>query len=395
METLVTNWNGTKTKYPASTVNELVERSAAVHPSKTALVFEGSRMSYSELDKAANRLARYLSEDVGVRRGDRVGVYMHRCSEMVVSILAVLKAGGLYVPLDPVYPLDRISMMLEDSKAPAVITKAEVGSSLQEILAAGNQVMVCLDSDANSIAMKHSTKPSGGPSPSDLAYTIFTSGSTGRPKGVSISHKSFVNMLHHFHQQIEVGHSDVFVAITTICFDIAGLELMLPLKAGGKLVIASHEQAADSNMLAELLSTSGATIMQATPATWRNLLAVGWHGLPRTLRGLCGGEALPLELVRQLLPSRLKELWNVYGPTETTVWSTAARLRRGTEVVHIGRPIANTQVYVLDQHLNPLPVGVAGELYIAGDGVSPGYLGRHDLTAEVWLPTFLCFRQSP
>eukprot|EP00951_Prasinocladus_malaysianus_P037474 scaffold402865_cov42-Prasinocladus_malaysianus.AAC.1 len=138
-------------------------------------------------------------------------------------------------------------------------------------------------------------------------------------------------------------------------------------------------------MLSELLSTTKATLMQATPATWRNLIAVGWAGMPRTLRGLCGGEALPIDLMRGLLPTRLKELWNVYGPTETTVWSTSACLRHGTEVVHIGKPIANTQVYVLDEHLNPVPTGIAGELFIGGDGVSPGYLERPDLTAELQL----------
>lgn len=384
-QTILHEWNKTDTQYPACSVHDLVERSARLHPMKAAIVFEGKRLSYGDLDGESNRLARYLAEDAKVPKGARVGVYLHRCTDMVVALLAVLKAGAIYVPLDPAYPKERIAMMLEDSEAPAVVTESKVGSALGGLLPGGTE-MICVDADAKAIASKPGSKVQVSVSPRDLAYTIFTSGSTGRPKGVSISHKMVVNLLHHFQHEMEVGTKDVFVAITTICFDIAGLELFLPLKAGGRLVLASREQAADANMLADLLAASGATIMQATPASWRNLVAVGWPGLPRTLKGMCGGEALPMDLMRALLPHRLKELWNVYGPTETTVWSTAACLKRGTEAIHIGQPIANTQVYVLDAHLNPLPVGIPGELYIAGDGVSPGYLGRPDLTAEVGGP---------
>uniref|UniRef100_A0A061R6I9 Amino acid adenylation domain protein n=1 Tax=Tetraselmis sp. GSL018 TaxID=582737 RepID=A0A061R6I9_9CHLO len=378
---MLESWNSTHMPYPSCTAHELVERSARLHPSKRALIYEGVPMSYGELDGMANRIAHYLIREAGVKSGDRVGVYMPRCGELVVSLLAVLKTGAAYVPLDPVYPKERVVMMLEDSKAAAVISFSSVASNLADFNLPAMK-MLCLDKSSDVLSKLPSNKPSVSSSPKDLAYTIFTSGSTGRPKGVSITHSSFVNMLHHFHHQLEFGPSDVMVAITTICFDIAGLELMLPLKAGACLVLASREQAADANMLMDLLASSNATCMQATPATWRNLLAAGWVGAPKTLRGLCGGEAVPLDLVRQLLPQRLKEMWNVYGPTETTVWSTTSRLRHNIESVHIGRPIANTQVYVLDANLNPLPVGIPGELFIAGDGVSPGYLGRPDLTAE-------------
>ena len=379
---IVHEWNQTETQYPKCPTHELVERSARSHPTKVAVVFEGKSTTYGELDAAANRLARHLIETVGVQKGARVGVYLPRCTNMIVSLIAVLKAGAIYVPLDPVYPKERIAMMLEDSSAPAIVTEAEVGCNLEGLLPEGSK-MVFVDAEAKAIAAMQNSKPAVPVTSKDLAYTIFTSGSTGRPKGVSISHQSFVNMLHHFHHEMKVSPNDVFVAITTICFDIAGLEMFLPLKSGGKLILASREQAADANLLVDLLAASNATIMQATPATWRNLVAVGWPGMPKTLRGMCGGEALPMDLMRTLLPQRLKELWNVYGPTETTVWSTTACLKSSAEMIHIGRPIANTQVYILDPHLNPLPVGVPGELYIAGAGVSPGYLGRPDLTTEV------------
>eukprot|EP00873_Tetraselmis_striata_P015498 jgi/Tetstr1/435762/TSEL_024655.t1 len=379
---LLEEWNVTDVAYPNATIHELVERSARLHPAKTAIIFEDKPQSYSELDTAANKLAHYLVQ-AGVARGARVGVYLHRSTELLVALVAVLKAGAVYVPLDPLYPKDRVAVMLQDSKAAAVVTDANLADGLTGVLPSCTKV-VAMDASASAIAAMPAVKPpsAAAASPKDLAYTIFTSGSTGRPKGVSITHAALVNLLHHFHRQLNVGAKDVLVAITTVCFDIAGLELFMPLKAGATLVMASRDQAADANMLADLLDASGATLMQATPATWRNLIAAGWPGKPRSLRGLCGGEALPIDLMRGLLPQRLKELWNVYGPTETTVWSTAACLKQGTETVHIGKPIANTQVYVLDANLNPLPVGIPGELYIAGDGVSPGYLERPDLTAE-------------
>ncbi|MET0400463.1 MAG: non-ribosomal peptide synthetase, partial [Longimicrobiaceae bacterium] len=221
-------------------------------------------------------------------------------------------------------------------------------------------------------------------SPDNLAYVIYTSGSTGRPKGVQVPHRAVVNFLHTMRERPGLRADDVLLAVTTLSFDIAGLELFLPLTVGATVVVAARETAADARLLAERIASCGATVVQATPATWRMLLASGWGGRP-ALRALCGGEALDGELARRLRPL-VAELWNLYGPTETTIWSTAQRVESPDGPPPIGRPIGNTRVYVLDEALEPAALGVEGELCIAGDGVARGYLGRPELTAERFVP---------
>ncbi|HSY54710.1 MAG TPA: non-ribosomal peptide synthetase, partial [Opitutaceae bacterium] len=216
--------------------------------------------------------------------------------------------------------------------------------------------------------------------PTNLAYVIYTSGSTGRPKGVQVTHRAVVNFLHSMSVEPGLTADDVLLAVTSLSFDIAGLELFLPLSLGAKIVIASREASADGAELVKLLSDCQPTIMQATPVTWRLLLGAGWTGSAR-LKILCGGEAMPRELATALLP-KSREVWNMYGPTETTIWSTIYRVQSREGSVSIGRPIANTQVYVLDHNLNPVPAGVPGELYIGGLGLARGYLNRPELTAE-------------
>ncbi len=218
--------------------------------------------------------------------------------------------------------------------------------------------------------------------PEQLAYAIYTSGSTGLPKGVEIPHRALANFLWTMRERPGLGTDDVLVAVTTLSFDIAGLELYLPLIVGGRLVIAPSQTASDPRLLAALLAESSATVMQATPTTWRLLLDSGWRGAPG-LRALCGGEALPVALAEELVACGI-ELWNMYGPTETTIWSTVARVHTG-EPLTIGRPIGNTSLYILDSRLQPLPAGVAGELHIGGDGVARGYRNRPDLTEERFL----------
>ncbi|HET8533208.1 MAG TPA: non-ribosomal peptide synthetase, partial [Methylomirabilota bacterium] len=239
---------------------------------------------------------------------------------------------------------------------------------------------VCLDRDAALVAREPDENLAREVDAADLAYVIYTSGSTGRPKGVQIAHRSLVNLLTAFRGIMAAGPPDVLVAVTTLSFDIAGLELFLPLVTGGRVVIASRDVAADPAKLMGLLSDAGATIVQATPATWRMLIEAGWQSAPG-MRVLCGGEALPADLAARLQATGA-DVWNVYGPTETTIWSTAHRVSETGGSVPIGRPIANTRTYVLDRAGEPVPIGVPGELYIGGAGVARGYLARPELTAE-------------
>jgi amino acid adenylation domain-containing protein len=243
--------------------------------------------------------------------------------------------------------------------------------------------VVCLDRDWSLISREQSSNPNVALSPNALAYTIYTSGSTGKPKGVEVTHQNVVNLLSSMAKKPGLAARDRLLAVTTLSFDIAGLELFLPLVAGAQVVLASKETTVDGSLLLKLASSSGATVMQATPATWRLMLEAGWKGTP-ALKILCGGEALPRELANHLVACG--EVWNMYGPTETTIWSATSRVEAGAGPVTIGPPIQNTQFYVLDKHNQPLPLGVPGELHIGGDGVARGYYKRPELTAERFVP---------
>jgi amino acid adenylation domain-containing protein len=238
---------------------------------------------------------------------------------------------------------------------------------------------ICLDRDWLLIEREPETCPSVQLDSSSIAYTIYTSGSTGKPKGVEVTHRNVVNLLWSMRTTPGLSDRDRLLAVTTLSFDIAGLELFLPLIIGAQIILASRETAHDPRLLIKLLNESKATVMQATPATWRLLLEVGWTGLPG-LRMLCGGEALPRKLADELL--QRGELWNMYGPTETTIWSATSRVEAAEGPVTIGPPINNTRFYVLDGKQQPLPIGVPGELYIGGDGVAAGYFRNPQLTAE-------------
>ena len=379
-------WNDTAAPYPAeATVHGLFEAQVARSPAATALVFEDQALSYDELNQRANRIAHGL-RSLGVARGALVGIWLERSVDMVASVLAVLKAGAAYVPLDPAFPQERIDYMMGDAALAAVVT--------QESLRTGKALtapVLCVDGDAARLAgFSTANLPADGNS-SDLAYVIYTSGSTGRPKGVMLEHRSVVNFLVSMQREPGISAQDRFVSVTTLSFDIAGLEIHGPLTCGGTVVLASRATALDGPALAALLRRHDATLLQATPTTWRLLLDSGWQGhtsphphedgTARGLKMLCGGEALPRDLAERLL-ALPGALWNLYGPTETTIWSTLARVRSLAQPIAIGRPIANTRVHVLDAHGQPTPVGVAGELAIAGDGLARGYLGRKELTAE-------------
>jgi amino acid adenylation domain-containing protein len=380
-------WNATQAPYPrGACIHHLIATQASQTPDAVAVVCEGQSLTYEVLQQRANILAYFLQQQ-GVRPGVLVGLCMERSLDMIVSLLAILKAGGAYVPLDPAYPQERLDFMLQDAQVPLLLTQAD----LRREIGTGARI-ICVDTERETIAQTSpaqegawvSQPPICFSSPDDLAYVIYTSGSTGKPKGVQIPHRAVVNFLWSMRHRPGLTAQDTLLAVTSLSFDIAGLELYLPLTVGARLVIASREVASSGERLVEALDQSGATVMQPTPATWRLLLGVGWSGIPH-LTILCGGEALSPDLADQLLP-RCAALWNMYGPTESTVWSSIHRVEAQPGPVPLGHPIANTQLYLLDAHLQPVPIGVPGELYIGGAGLSVGYLARPELTAERFIP---------
>jgi amino acid adenylation domain-containing protein len=356
------------------TVHGLVEACARAHPERTAVIFGSERVTYRELDARATALAARLRQR-GVGRGTLVGVCLRRSNRLVEALLAVLKAGAGYVPIDPTYPPDRIRHVVEDSGAVVVLTE----TATQAAAAGGRAEQLVLDAAENLSRSASVGAQADAAGESDLAYVIYTSGSTGKPKGVQIEHRSVVSFLQSMRERPGLDSGDRLLAVTTISFDIAGLELFLPLTTGATVVIAPAEAVLDGLELAALIGAHDVSVMQATPATWRLLLESGWTG-KADLRVLCGGEPLPEDLVRRLLP-KVGSIWNMYGPTETTIWSTCSRVEAAADI-HIGTPIDNTLVRVVDARGNLVPIGVSGELLLGGVGVARGYLNRPELNAE-------------
>ncbi|WP_038727507.1 non-ribosomal peptide synthetase [Burkholderia pseudomallei] len=359
-------------------VDRRFEAQAARTPEAIAVACGAHALSYAALNRRANRLAHYLrAHGAGPERV--VALALERSVDMMVGLLGILKSGSAYLPLDPAYPAERLAYIVDDARPALLLTEAALRDDWRD---AGVPV-VLLDADGPAIdaCPDHNPDDAGRDARtlSSLAYVIYTSGSTGRPKGVMIEHRNLANLLGAMGEQPGIGAHDVLLAVTSLSFDIAALELFLPLLHGARAVIAARDDAADPARLAHLIESSGASLMQATPSTWRMLAQHGWPRSARPLTLLCGGEALPPALAERLL-AHVPAIWNLYGPTETTVWSTVRRVT--TPVVDIGGPIANTQVYVLDERLRPAPIGVAGELYIGGAGVARGYLNRPELTRE-------------
>ena len=378
-ERLVFEWNDTKVDYRAVCLHRLIEEQVERTPDNVAVIFEDQQLTYRELNARANQLGHYLQR-MGVGAEVLVGICVERSLEMMVGLLGILKAGGAYVPLDPSYPKERLAFMVEDSGLKVLLTQEQLRANLSEFPVQA----ICLDSQRNILSQECLENCRSDVEAENLAYVIYTSGSTGKPKGVQISHRAVLNFLASMQVKPGMNAEDVLLAVTTISFDIAGLEFYLPLTVGARVVLASRKTASDGERLREKLATSNATCMQATPATWRLLLESGWQGR-KHLKILCGGEAVPRDLVNQLA-EKASSVWNMYGPTETTIWSTIQEVRCSEGPVTIGRPIANTQIYILDKFLQPVPIGVPGELYIGGEGVARGYLHRPDLTAERFVP---------
>jgi len=365
-------------KRPAATVNTLLSAQVQRDAHRCALQQGSTALSYGELDAHANRFAHALRAR-GVGRGQLVGLCLPRSPQMVIAQLAILRSGAAYVPLDPSYPPERLRYMAEDANLALLLTE----SSLARLLAWPPEQSLLLDTDASEIAAQPDTalpEDDRAARPHDAAYVIYTSGSTGKPKGVAVPHGAVVNFLDSMRVEPGISAHDCLLAVTTLSFDIAVLELLLPLSVGAQIVLAESQQAGDPAALMALIEDHDVTMMQATPGLWRMLLDAGWRGKPG-LKALIGGEALGSDLAVRLLPT-VGELWNMYGPTETTVWSTCCRITDPVGGISIGKPIANTQVYILDEHGAPVPVGMIGELWIGGDGVTLGYLHRPELTQE-------------
>ncbi|MFF0627218.1 amino acid adenylation domain-containing protein [Streptomyces sp. NPDC004296] len=371
-------WNDTVADYPGDRcVHQLFAEWSRRRPDAPAVRFGDTVVTYGELDRRSDRLAHRLAR-LGAGPGTLAGVFLHRSADLLTGLLAVLKTGAAYVPLDPVYPAERIRNMLTDSGALLVLTESALSAALPA------------DCPSRVVELDAADEPPADPtedfqdraSAKDPAYVIYTSGSTGRPKGVRVGHRALTNFLTSMAREPGFGRTDTLLAVTTACFDIAGLELFLPLVTGGQVQVAPAATAADGFALRALVEECRPTVMQATPVTWRMLIGAGWQGDDR-LTVLCGGEALPGDLADDLV-RRARRVWNMYGPTETTIWSSLDRVVAGAPVT-IGRPLANTRMYVLDERLRPVPPGTPGELYIGGDGVADGYHGRPDLTAQKFL----------
>ena len=368
--------NATARSYPADrTVLDLVRERALLAPDAVAVSAGAEQLTYRELTARADRLAATLRA-AGTGPGDLVGLYLDRTAELPVALLAVLAAGAAYLPLDPGYPQERLAQVLADSGAALLLADREPAPELAAVAPA----VLRLDHAAT---LQDAAAPATRPGPDDLAYVLYTSGSTGRPKGVAVGHRALVNLLTSFADRLGSGPQDVWLGLTSLSFDISALEIYLPLVTGGRLVIAPDGLAVDGAGLLRLIRREGVTHVQATPSGWRVLLGAepGETGLV----ALAGGEALPLPLARELRAA-VARLFNVYGPTETTIWSTCAEIPRSPSAVGIGRPIANTRAYVVDEQLRPTPLGVPGELLLGGDGVARGYLGRPGLTADRFVP---------
>jgi amino acid adenylation domain-containing protein len=375
---VVKTFNDTAAAVDPAAVHVQIERQAARTPDAPALRFADIELTYAELNRRANQLARHLVHS-GIGPGSLVGVCIQRSPELLIALIGVQKSGAAYVPLDPALPEERLHFMLADSGVMAVVASTETASALN---IPGGVTLVDLSTAA--LADLDTADLHTPVAAEDPAYVIYTSGSTGKPKGVKVSHGALSNFLGAMLREPGLGACDVVAAVTTISFDIAGLELYLPLVAGARIELISQDTSTDGAALAAGLDSSHVSVLQATPVTLRLLIDAGWQGR-RGLRVFCGGESLPRDLAVSLC-ARVDELWNLFGPTETTIWSTAGRVEPDAGHISIGRPIANTQVYIVGRNGEPVAIGLPGEIWIGGAGVAMGYHGQPELTRASFVP---------
>jgi len=369
-------WNRTEADYPrSSTIADLFAEQAARTPDAVAVIAQGRTLTYRELDESTNRLARRL-QNLGVKPDTLVGVAMGRTEFLVISLLGILKAGGAYVPLDPTYPQDRLSLVIEDSQMPVLLTTAASRTHLPPA-AAGLTIFNAEDAD---LARESTEAVVSLAMPANIAYVIYTSGSTGKPKGVMVENRNVVNFFTGMDRAIGCKPG-VWLAVTSVSFDISVLELLWTLTRGFTVAVHGDEGSAS---IADEITRYRVTHLQMTPSLARMLTLDprAYAALGSLKQMLLGGEAVPSALIHHLRQVFKGEIHNMYGPTETTIWSTTCRIEDVDTSVSIGKPIANTQIYMLDPDLNPVPVGEIGELFIGGDGVARGYWRRPELTAE-------------
>ena len=374
-------WNQTDKAFPEQAcAHHLIEAQTAKTPDAVAAIFENRSLTYAELDRQATAFAGHL-QTLGVGPNEIVGIHLPRSLETLISMLAVLKAGGAYLPLDSTYPVDRLQFMAEDARLKVLLTWDGLGQPIglpQKPILALDKILPDLIRKAPPLGVKADVRPE------HLAYIIYTSGSTGKPKGVQVQHRGLVNLLCSMQREPGLTAADAILAITTIAFDLSVPDLLLPLTVGARVAIISREASLDPKAIAAALERHQATVLQTTPTRWRMLIDAGWSGR-KGLKCWCGGEAMSRELANMLL-DRCEEVWNLYGPTEATVWCSLQKVERGSGVVSVGRPIANTQMYILDSEFQPASVGEVGELLIGGVQVARGYLNRPELTAERFIP---------
>ncbi len=379
---LLVEWNDTVADYPVhKPIHQLFEEQVARTPNAVAVECGNESLTFQQLHQRADALADHL-RSAGVAPGSLVGVCLDRSLEIVVAVLGILEAGAAYLPLDPAFPEERLSFMVRDAGVSVVLSD----SALASLFPALADSVIPIEEVGLTVAAAEGPRDGGLHSGDGdaLAYVMYTSGSSGRPKGVRVPHRCVVNLLLSMQERPGLMAEDVMLAVTTLSFDLSVVEIFLPLITGARVVVVDTPTTSDGERLAAAIEASGATFMQATPATWRLLVDAGWTGCDR-LKAISGGESLPPQLADQL-QERVSQLWNLYGPTETTVWSTGGEVTDRRAPITIGQPIANTQIYVLDPGMQPVPIGVPGELYIGGAGVTAGYLNRQELTARLFVP---------
>lgn len=382
IQRLVQQGTGSIIQYPDVHTSTLIEEQVRHTPESIALIFETQKLTFTEVNTRAEQLADYLSHK-GLTPGKYVGICVERSPEMIIAVLAVLKVGCAYVPLDPDFPAERLTFMLEDCQAALLVTQETL---LLALFSNYRNPVICLDREQTHIKNAATRQSIQLPNnAAECAYIIYTSGSTGQPKGVQISHRALINLLYYvYEQEPGVKAEDVIFGVSSFSFDLSVFDIFIPFITGACLVLASREAIRDGRMLAQALDKSGATVMQTTATTWQMLLNSGWQGNSK-LKVFSSGEVLPRELASALL-ERCGSVWALYGPTETTIWCTGSRVYSKIEKITIGHPMANTRLYVLDSYKQPVPMGVAGELYIGGDGLAIGYLNRSALNAERFIP---------